>query len=152
MVRFYSCLCMTVACAIPAYAKPIAFADGTTAMLEHGAGTMQEIQIFYAPRFNYSIGGGHLDLDSDIDYKTRHITYARINWLAHRWNQASAQANLFVWGGLGGICPRVTGYGYIREGPARLPMLILPIRPAICKKGGDYCSDPLTTTEEGADE
>jgi hypothetical protein len=101
MVRFYSCLCMTVACAVPTCAKPIAFADGTTAMLEHGAGTMQEIQIFYAPRFNYSIGGGHLDLDSDIDTKTRHITYARLNWLAHRWNQASAQANLFVWGGLG---------------------------------------------------
>jgi hypothetical protein len=92
---------MTVACAAPAYAKPIAFAEGTTAMVEHGAGTMQEIQVFYAPRFNYSIGGGHLDLESDIDGRTRHITYTRINWLAHRWNQASAQANIFMWGGLG---------------------------------------------------
>ena len=31
-------------------AKPIAFAEGTTVMLEYGAGTMNEAQIFYAPR------------------------------------------------------------------------------------------------------
>lgn len=45
-----------------AQAKPIAFADGTTVMAEYGAGTMTEVQAFYAPSYRYSIGGGHLSL------------------------------------------------------------------------------------------
>jgi hypothetical protein len=101
MFRVYVGVCIAVAAAAPAVAKPIAFADGTTVMAEYGAGTMREIQIFYAPRFDYSVGGGHVDFTSDEDGKTEHITYARLNWLAHRWNLNSAQANIFVWGGLG---------------------------------------------------
>jgi hypothetical protein len=101
MFRLYLSVCIAAAAAAPAVAKPIAFADGTTVMAEYGAGTMREIQIFYAPRFDYSVGGGHVDFASDEDGKTEHITYARLNWLAHRWNLDSAQANIFVWGGLG---------------------------------------------------
>jgi hypothetical protein len=101
MFRFYIGLCIAIAVWVPAHAKPIAFADGTTVMAEYGAGTMQELQIFYAPRFDYSVGGGHVDFASDEDGKTEHITYARLNWLAHRWNLESAQANIFVWGGAG---------------------------------------------------
>lgn len=93
--------CLAVAWVTSAWSKPIAFADGTTVMAEYGAGTMQEIQIFYAPRFDYSVGGGHVDFTSDEDGKTEHITYARLNWLAHRWNLDSAQANVFAWGGIG---------------------------------------------------
>ena len=85
-----------------AHTKPIAFADGTTVMLEYGAGTMQEAQIFYAPQFNYSVGGGHVEFDSDITPETVRVTYARLNYLLHRWNLESAQANVFVWGGAGG--------------------------------------------------
>jgi hypothetical protein len=70
-------------------------------MAEYGAGTMQELQIFYAPRFDYSVGGGHVDLTSDVDGRTEHINYARLNWLAHRWNLDDEQANVFVWGGAG---------------------------------------------------
>ena len=84
-----------------ANAKPIAFADGTTVMGEYGAGTMTEIQAFYAPTFRYSVGGGHLSLNSDIDDSTRDITYARLNYLPKRWNLESAQANVFVWGSIG---------------------------------------------------
>src|ERR1700723_2049662 len=100
MFRYFlgACALMMVA---PAMAKPIAFADGTTVMAEYGAGTMQELQIFYAPRFDYSVGGGHVDFTSDIDGHTEHITYARTNWLAQRWNLDAAQANVFVWGGAG---------------------------------------------------
>ena len=83
------------------HAKPIAFAQGTTVMAEYGAGTMEEIQIFYAPRYSYSIGGGHLALESDIDGRSSDITYARLNYLAKRWNREASQANVFVWGGLG---------------------------------------------------
>ena len=92
---------LTLAAPVFGYAKPIAFADGTTVMAEYGAGTMREIQIFYAPRFDYSVGGGHVELDSDETSKIRSITYARLNYLLHRWNMESAQANVFVWGGGG---------------------------------------------------
>jgi hypothetical protein len=101
MVRLHIGLFIAMAAAAPALAKPIAFADGTTVMAEYGAGTMQEIQIFYAPRFNYSVGGGHVDFTSDVDGRTEHINYARLNWLAHRWNLDDAQANVFMWGGAG---------------------------------------------------
>jgi hypothetical protein len=101
MIRLYLTLCVVVAAAAPATAKPIAFADGTTVMAEYGAGTMQELQIFYAPRFDYSIGRGHVDFISDENGRREHINYARLNWLAHRWNLDDAQANVFVWGGPG---------------------------------------------------
>ena len=84
-----------------AHAKPIAFANGATFMAEYGAGTMKEFQGFYAPSFRYSVGGGYLALDSDVDHRTRDITYARFNYLPKRWNLESAQANVFVWGSLG---------------------------------------------------
>jgi hypothetical protein len=82
-------------------AKPIAFADGYTVMAEYGAGTMKEVQLFYAPRYDFSVGGGHVELDSDETVKSRRINYARLNYLVHRWNLDDAQANLFAWGGLG---------------------------------------------------
>jgi hypothetical protein len=84
-----------------AQAKPIAFARGTTLMAEYGAGTMNELQLFYAPRYFVSVGAGHLALQSNIDSRTRDITYARVNYLPKRWNMASAQANIFLWGGVG---------------------------------------------------
>jgi hypothetical protein len=84
-----------------ATAKPIAFADGTTVMAEYGAGTMKELQVFYAPRFDYSVGAGHVDFNSDVNGRAEHITYGRLNWLAQRWNLDAAQANVFVWGGAG---------------------------------------------------
>ena len=84
-----------------AHAKPIAFADGTTVMGEYGAGTMTEIQAFYAPTFRYSVGGGHLSLNSSENDDTRDITYLRLNYLPKRWNLEAAQANVFVWGSIG---------------------------------------------------
>ena len=96
MVRLWIALCIGTAAAAPAAAKPIAFADGTTVMAEYGAGTMRELQIFYAPSFDYSVGGGHVDFASDVDGRTEHITYARLNWLVHRWNLDAAQANVFA--------------------------------------------------------
>ncbi|WP_241520841.1 hypothetical protein [Steroidobacter cummioxidans] len=84
-----------------AHSKPIAFADGTTVMAEYGAGTMTEVQAFYAPSFRYSVGGGHLSLNSGVNDDTRDITYLRVNYLPKRWNMESAQANVFVWGSLG---------------------------------------------------
>jgi len=90
---------------VVAAAKPIAFADGTSVMAEYGAGTMNEIQVFHAPRYWYSVGGGWLELTSEDGSKQRHVTYLRDNLLVKRWNLPGAQANVFAWGGLG----RATG-------------------------------------------
>lgn len=86
---------------VAATAKPIAFAKGTTVMAEYGAGTMNEAQLFYAPKYWYSLGGGWLELESEEGTTQRRITYVRGNLLAKRWNLPGAQANIFVWGGLG---------------------------------------------------
>ena len=82
-------------------AKPIAFAGGSTLMAEYGAGTMEELQFFYAPRYDFSFGGGYLELTSDETTKTRYLSYARLNYLVQRWNLDDAQANVYIWGGLG---------------------------------------------------
>ncbi len=84
-----------------AQAKPIAFGDGNTVMAEYGAGTMNELQFFHAPKHFFSLGGGYLELKSDIDERTRYVTYARLNYLVKRWNREAAQANVFAWGGAG---------------------------------------------------
>src|SRR5262245_52144143 len=84
-----------LAAAHTAECKPIAYAKGATVMAEYGAGTMNEVQLFYAPRYFYSAGAGHLALQSDIDGRTRDISYARFNYLAKRWNGEGSQANLF---------------------------------------------------------
>jgi hypothetical protein len=93
-------LCMTI---VPsaALAKPIAFANGTTVMAEYGTETMKEAQLFYAPRYFWSYGGGYLQLESDLDRRRREIGYVRANYLVKRWNGESSQANVFAWGGIG---------------------------------------------------
>ncbi len=80
-------------------AKPIAYARGTTAMLEYGGGGMLESQIFYAPRFNYSFGLSALQLENARG--TRDQAVARANYLIKRWNLPSAQGNLFGYAGIG---------------------------------------------------
>jgi hypothetical protein len=84
-----------------AFSKPIAFAKGTTVMAEYGAGTMNEAQVFYAPRYFWSLGLGYTELDSNLRDRRREIAYARANYLVKRWNLESAQANVFTWGGAG---------------------------------------------------
>jgi hypothetical protein len=80
-----------------ASAKPIAFADGTTVMAEYGAGTMTEIQAFYAPTFRYSVGGGHLSLNSDVDDSTRDITYARCARISTKQARTAIASTRFSW-------------------------------------------------------
>lgn len=87
--------------AMPLAAKPIAYANGTTLMTEYGAGTMIEAQAYYAPRAWWSAGFDALELRSADGRKQRHIAAVRVNLLAKRWNLPGAQANVFVWGGLG---------------------------------------------------
>lgn len=103
MDRWYKSLAWSLALTAPAISlsKPIAFAGGATVMIEYGADTMKEAQVFYAPRFDYSVGGGHIEFESVESPKTDRVTYARLNYLVHRWNLDNAQANFFAWGGIG---------------------------------------------------
>lgn len=87
--------------AAPLAAKPISFGDGYTAMYEYGAGNMQETQLFYAPRYWYSLGVGQLRLEADNGGGGIDIGYVRANVLVKRWNLPAAQGNVFAWGGLG---------------------------------------------------
>jgi len=101
-LRVAAAAALFISCAFGAHAKPIAFANGTTVMGEYGAGSMTEVQAFYAPMYRYSIGAGHLILNGPDADDSADITYARFNYLPKRWNLESAQANVFVWGSLGG--------------------------------------------------
>jgi hypothetical protein len=85
-----------------AEARPIVFADSTTVIAEYREAAISELQVFYAPERNWSIGLGHFQVEAD-DLNTSHsMTYLRANLLAKRWNLESAQANIFLWGGFGG--------------------------------------------------
>ena len=101
--------------ASPAWTKPIAYARGTTLMAEYGSDLMQEAQVFYAPRYNYSLGGGYLRMEARDRSFDRNITYLRANLLVKRWNLPGAQGNIFAFGGLGsaegrGFSGRRTAY------------------------------------------
>lgn len=102
MIRYFILLLLLP---LAAAAKPIAFQGGSTLMTEYGAGTMQEAQGFFAPRYWVSFGAGHLRLDAEDDRFSRDISYVRGNLLLKRWNLPAAQGNVFAYGGLG----RATG-------------------------------------------
>ena len=75
--RRMACALALAALPVVAFAKPIAYANGTTVMAEYGAGTMTELQVFHAPSYRYSFGGGHLALDGELDDRRRDITRTR---------------------------------------------------------------------------
>ena len=87
--------------AAPLAARPIVSANSTTAMIEYREGALREAQIFYAPEYYWSVGLGRMEFDGHSGQHEVDITYARFNLLAKRWNMERAQANVFVWGGLG---------------------------------------------------
>jgi hypothetical protein len=104
MVRWRTILqasLLTAVVPVAASAKPIAFAGGTTLMAEYGAGSMEELQVFHAPKYFYSFGPGYISIKDESRRQTHSILYARANFLAKRWNLENAQANIFVWGGAG---------------------------------------------------
>ena len=84
-----------------AAAKPIAFQDGWTVMGEVGTDTMREAQVFYAPKYWWSGGLSFTRITAHDKRFERDIPNVQLNYLVHRWNMPAAQANAFVWGGLG---------------------------------------------------
>jgi hypothetical protein len=108
----------------PGIAKPIAYQDGTTLVLDYMPHE-QEAQVFYAPDYQMSLGAGFLRIERPtVDGGHNHgngtdeyldIGYLRFNALARRWNFADAQANVYFWGGIG------TADSGEREGPDTVP-------------------------------
>jgi hypothetical protein len=81
-------------------ARPIAYSGAGTAMFEYGD-TMREAQLYYASKYWYSGGAVWHRMTSDDGRIEREVTLLRGNLLARRWNLDAAQANVFVWGGVG---------------------------------------------------
>ena len=99
-------------------ARPIVFAHSTTVMAEYREGALSEAQVFYAPERNLSFGVGYLELDPAHVNTPHSTTYARFNYLAKRWNREAAQANIFLWGGIGGA---YVGERYVLAPPSGEP-------------------------------
>jgi hypothetical protein len=85
-----------------AFARPITFTNSTTVIADYREGAMAELQVFYVPQHNVSFGIGQVQFEDDSSSVKHSVSYARFNFLARRWNFESAQANIFVWGGVGG--------------------------------------------------
>lgn len=84
-----------------AFARPILYPHSTTVMLDYREDVMKEAQLLYAPSARWSFGIGHLELDDTGPNHEHAVNFGRLNLLVKRWNMESAQANIFVWGGIG---------------------------------------------------
>lgn len=101
--NFYINACVLVAMLVlaPAFGRPILYPHSTTVMLEYCDDVMKEVQLLYSPSSRWSIGAGHLELEDTGPNHEHEVNFARLNLLLKRWNLESAQANVFVWGGVG---------------------------------------------------
>lgn len=89
-----------VALASPLVARPISYAGGHMLMVEHEP-DVDRFSYTYSPSHRWSVSAGGLratDLSRSDELELGYVRAAR---LLHRWNLPSAQANAFVWGGLG---------------------------------------------------
>ncbi len=77
------------------FAKPIAYADGTTFMHERDRNSLQT-ELFYAPAYWWSIGLAQSEMQSDDKLRQTEASYAQVNFLLKRWNLPGAQGNIFA--------------------------------------------------------
>lgn len=64
----------------------------------------REISMIYSPKYWLGVGAINMSMPDKFD-----VTTAQVGWLAHRWNLAEAQGNLYFVGGL--------GYGHTKSAP-----------------------------------
>lgn len=93
---------MAIALLFPATlpARPVSYAGGHMLMADHQP-DMDQWSYTYSPSFRWSASVGQLraeDLESTHELD---LSYLRAARLLHRWNLPAAQANAFVWGGIG---------------------------------------------------
>ena len=92
------------------HARPIVSKESAVAVADFRDEAMIEAQLFYAPTHYLSFGIGHMEIDDGGTDISHTVSYLRVNWLAKRWNMERAQANVFLWGGLGSA--RLGGWSY----------------------------------------
>ncbi len=81
-------------------ARPVSYAGGTMLMSEWSSDARRN-SLSYSPSFRWSAEVGQFRIDELDTDPALEIRYLRLNRLAKRWNLPSAQANAFVWAGLG---------------------------------------------------
>lgn len=89
-----------VALASPVVARPISYAGGHMLMLEHEP-DVDRFSYTYSPSHRWSVSAGGLRATDLARSGEVELGYVRAARLLHRWNLPSAQANAFVWGGVG---------------------------------------------------
>jgi hypothetical protein len=87
---------------VPAVAKPIAFAGAWTFMHERDS-DMIETDLYYAPKYWFSLGPTTVIAQSDDKLTRREAAIFHTNFLLKRWNLEGAQGNVFATAGLGRV-------------------------------------------------
>lgn len=89
-----------VVIATPAAARPVSYADGHILIVDHQP-DLDVVSYTFSPSFRWSASAGALRLQGLERSDTLELAYVRGSHLLKRWNLHAAQANAFVWGGLG---------------------------------------------------
>lgn len=102
MRPFRALLILVALTALPAAAKPIAFANAWTFMHERDS-DMIETDLYYAPTYWFSLGPTTVIARSDDKLIRREAAIFHTNFLLKRWNLERAQGNVFATVGLGRV-------------------------------------------------
>jgi hypothetical protein len=89
-----------VALSTSVFARPISYSGGHMLMADHQP-DMDLVSYTYSPSFRWAGSVGALRVDALERSGELELGYVRAAHLLHRWNLPAAQANAFVWGGLG---------------------------------------------------
>ncbi len=93
-------LALAVASTTPATARPVSYSDGHMFMADHQT-NLDQWSYTYSPSFRWAASVGVLRVESLERSDRLELGYIRAAHLLHRWNLPQAQANVFVWGGVG---------------------------------------------------
>lgn len=84
----------------PAFARPVTYAGGHVLVLSHQP-TLDQWRYTHSPSFRWSVSVGGLRADHLGETQSLDVDYLRAARLLYRWNLPEAQANAFLWGGIG---------------------------------------------------
>lgn len=84
----------------PGQARPVTYAGGHVVVLDHQP-TLDQWRYTHSPSFRWSVSVGGLRADHLGRSHHLDVDYLRAARLLRRWNLPEAQANAFLWGGLG---------------------------------------------------
>ena len=95
-------LLLTCAIASTAQSAPMGFKDSTMGMADLGP-NWREAWVNHAFTRSDALGAGALYMRSDDKARTRDLVELNYTRLVHRWNLPHAQANVWLFGGLGAL-------------------------------------------------